>query len=216
MNTLKKYIDAVDNASRERAAHLIEDLSRFDHANDEFCFLDMGAGAGLMSIILLTMFPGSRGTLVDPVDRFSIPRDLLDRVKGRFESISWGDISKLEDGAFDLVLSIDVLEHVPNLKSAFHQLTSFVKSGGFLYIQTPSAYPSPNWPTRKILRNRILGFLGKNNPAHHVPHVLSGKDIYDFTRARFTPLLLSEDYVVKNEVFCDFKPRVHALLRKTG
>jgi len=125
-------------------------------------------------------------------------------------------LSELEDvvqANFDLVLFMDVVEHIPDWKAALRGLFRYVKPGGYLYIQAPSNYPSPNWPFQKLFKNRFLGFLGKHDPAQHVRHGMSCKAILDFCSHEFVPLVAAEDYVVDGKVFCAFKPRTHLLLR---
>jgi 2-polyprenyl-3-methyl-5-hydroxy-6-metoxy-1,4-benzoquinol methylase len=123
------------------------------------------------------------------------------------ESVAW-------EKDFDLVLFMDVVEHIPDWKSVLSGLMRYVKPGGYLYIQAPSNYPSPNWPTFKIYKNRFLGFLGKNNPSKHVRHGMSCKTLLDFCSPWFVPLVAAEGYVAGSKVYCSFKPRTHLLLRK--
>ena len=109
---------------------------------------------------------------------------------------------------------MDVLEHIPNWRAAITDLKRFVAPGGYLYIQAPSNYPSPNWPTKAILMNRLKGFLGKNDPANHVRHGLGCKKILDEVGSEFQPLVAAESYVIGGECLCPFKPRTHLLMQK--
>jgi len=42
-----------------------------------------------------------------------------------------------DDSSFDLVLSFDVLEHVPEYKIAIHEIARVLKPGGYMVMTTP-------------------------------------------------------------------------------
>jgi SAM-dependent methyltransferase len=66
--------------------------------------------------------------------RFFQKTGLKDRV--HFET---ADLTELEDqGKFDLILSVDVMEHIAEDKKVFGNFSSSLKDGGFLVISTPS------------------------------------------------------------------------------
>lgn len=85
---------------------------------------------------------------------------------------------------FDLVFSIDVIEHIKNNQKFINENLRVLKSGGLLIIATPN---------KKRLVNRILGLLGKSR---HYPFFL-GYDymgekvihIHEFTKMELLNLI---------------------------
>jgi len=59
--------------------------------------------------------------------------------KGLFEIVRHGDVTASDwaDGALDAVLSLDVLEHVPDARSAFSELARVIRPGGVLVMTIP-------------------------------------------------------------------------------
>jgi len=125
------------------------------------------------------------------------------------------NLTNIIDEKFDLVISTDVLEHIPDWRKAFKKLCGYLAVNGFLYIQTPSNNPSPSYPQKEVFRQRFLGLLGRSDPNKHVRHGISCKQLYDeAVKMGLKPLLAAEDYVVDSITHCDFKPRTHCLFQK--
>jgi len=202
------------NADVERACYLRRDLQQIEAEDTPQSMLDMGTGTGSMAAVVTMIFPGISGKLVDVKTQLQhlelMPKEDIKNLS--FEK--WPCEDSLQGQVFDLVLSMDVLEHIPDWRSAVETLKKYVAERGFLYIQTPSSYPSPNWPTRRVYKNWFKGLFGKHNPGGHVRHGLSCKSILDAVGSKFSPIVASESYVVDGKCFCDFKPRTHLLLRK--
>jgi SAM-dependent methyltransferase len=215
MDLLDQYAGSLSHAEQERLRYLLEDLRFLASSPEPFRFLDLGAGSGSMSLGLLLLLPHSVGTLVDVQDRFAIPEEISRQVAGRYRCLPWKQVEEIAAEQFDLVLSTDVLEHIPNWRAAFRKLATYVQAGGYLYVQVPSNYPSPNWPRAELLRQRLLGTIKRNDPNQHVRHGLSCKAIFDEAQSLgLKPLIAAEDYVVGGRVFCDFKPRCHCLFQR--
>ena len=194
---------------------MLDDLDLASLSNRSFKFLDFGAGTGCISASVLVRFPQSSGTLVDVNKRLDLNEHIQEAIKGRYNNISWDNVKSIPRHSFDLVISTDVLEHIPDWKSAFRSLVTYLAPGGYLYVQAPSRYPSPNWPYQGIVVNKLKGYFNLNDPGRHVRHGLSSKDLYDCAvGCDLLALLVSEDYVSHGQVFCDFKPRTHALFMK--
>jgi len=56
------------------------------------------------------------------------------------------------DASFDLIVSLDVLEHVPDAEAAFHECFRTLAPGGVLLFTAPFSSSSPTEITRAILR----------------------------------------------------------------
>jgi len=211
---IENLINRFPPADIERASYLWRDLELINNATRPQTLLDMGTGSGSMSAVVALKFPGISGRLVD-VDARLEHLDLIpeeNRVNLEFEL--WPCEEKLQGMVFDLVMSMDVLEHIPDWRTAIEALKNYVADDGLLYIQTPSNYPSPNWPTLSVFINRFKGIFDRHNPASHVRHGLSCKSIVDAVGNDFEPLVASESYVVGGKSHCSFKPRTHLLLRR--
>ena len=217
MRSIDRYIETLLPAGQERLRYLVQDLALCEPDGDRFRFLDMGAGSGIMSAGILLLFENAEGTLVDIQDRFAIPDTFSDAVSGRYRFVPWDDLEELRDEKYDLVISTDVLEHIPRWSEAFRNLAGYLAQGGYLYVQVPSDYSSPNYPSLTVWKQRFLGLLGKNDPNQHVRHGLSCKQLFDTASdLGLKPLVAGEDYVVDSIVHCDFKPRCHCLFQKTA
>jgi 2-polyprenyl-3-methyl-5-hydroxy-6-metoxy-1,4-benzoquinol methylase len=202
-------------AEQERLLYMKNDLTQHIPQEHVFSFLDMGCGQGTMSAGVLLMYENAKGTLVDIQDIFSFPENINKLVCNRYSFIPWRRVDELNNVKFDLVISTDVLEHIPNWRNAFRNLSKYLCEGGYLYIQTPSNYPSPNYPRFEVAKQQLLGLLGMNNPNQHIRHGLSCKQLFDEAKKiGLTPLRVSEDYVIDFKTYCSFKPRTHCLFMK--
>lgn len=102
---------------------------------------DAGSGFGQYVYYLSKKFPGSRITGLD------IKQEQVDDCNAFFSSIGRGeriafeyaDLTKLDrPGAFDLILSVDVMEHIEDDRTVLRRFYEALKPGGQLLISTPS------------------------------------------------------------------------------
>ena len=108
--------------------------------------LDAGTGFGQYTYWLLRTFPTVEVVAVD------VKRDYLDRAEafvnttphgGRVQWIE-GDLTDpaepffAEPDAFDVVLSVDVMEHIEDDRAVFRNVARVLKPGGHLVVNTPS------------------------------------------------------------------------------
>ncbi|MGB3221275.1 MAG: class I SAM-dependent methyltransferase [Desulforhopalus sp.] len=85
----------------------------------------------------------------------------------------FGDASKLpfKDGSFDTVVMLEVLEHLPNPRTALQEACRVLKKNGQIILSTPFLYPihdSPHDYQRWTLHglDRILSFQGMTRRQH--------------------------------------------------
>ena len=117
-----------------RLAHLADAVGR---TRDVRRILSVGCGEAYQEAFLAARLPGTSVLGTDlvllPGRRFSAPnlqfqqRDILQWSGGP------------EDGAFDLVFSIECLEHIHEYRTAFRNMAAKVRPGGFLYVSVPFA-----------------------------------------------------------------------------
>jgi len=95
--------------------------------------LDAGSGTGWFSLKAT-----ERGASVTSLD---IGPKLLEQVAKKCETRRVvGDICKtdFEDGAFEFIVSSEVIEHVPDPRKAIAELSRILKPGGALVLSTPN------------------------------------------------------------------------------
>lgn len=103
--------------------------------------LDAGTGFGQYTDWILRRYPEARIVAID------IKQDYLDRLSGYLKKaglsdraeVRFGDLTQLEEfGPFDLVLSVDVMEHIEEDVQVFTHFHRVLREGGALVVNTPS------------------------------------------------------------------------------
>jgi len=123
--------------------------------------LDLGAGAGIVEQL---NFKGLASCIcgVD-IDTRVLDNPYLDEAKvGRAESIPY------EDNSFDIVISINVLEHLSDPEKIFKEVHRILKKDGVFIVKTPNKYHyvkilaslTPHW--FHLYYNRIRRRTEKN------------------------------------------------------
>ena len=125
--------------------------------------LDIGAGAGLYSLVLSRL--GFECHAIDTWNeyedqynnRMGNKKDILERFERNNVKVKECDIlaSPLPfiDEEFDLVLFIDVIEHLATPKSALKEISRVLHRGGYLVLETPNT---------ASLSNRVKALFGKS------------------------------------------------------
>ena len=148
--------------------------------------LDLGAGTGYLTRLLR-----DRGFDVDAVE---ISENARRAARRQHDIGAWPSIRELTQGGairYDMIVAIEVIEHLTRPWDDLRQLFGLLKDGGRLYITTPN---------RKGLRARLAG--GDWREARKLAHLY----LFDFTsleyllreagytsirRVRFSPLTSS-------------------------
>ena len=103
--------------------------------------LDAGTGFGQYAYFVARNFPEARVHAVD------VKRDYLDRAKTFVDQtpyadrVTWAidDLTDLQaEGPFDLILSVDVMEHIAEDRTVFEHFERVLRPGGHVIINTPS------------------------------------------------------------------------------
>ena len=115
-------------------------LTEILHSNGERC-LDFGCGCGIMLPILSQKFQEVIGIDIVP----QVTKEHLNKMEqcGWVNKQSISILPSLEnlshpDNSFDLILALDVLEHVEDLDAVLHRLKSGLKSSGILLVSGPT------------------------------------------------------------------------------
>lgn len=119
--------------------------------------LEVGAGEGEVMVRLLDRFPGV------PMVGVDLPDDTLEshwREAGLVGVVGDGTRLPFADDTFDLILAIEVLEHIPDPQRAVAELARV--GNGTLVASVPF---EPIWRVGNLLRRRYVRQLG-NTPGH--------------------------------------------------
>jgi 2-polyprenyl-3-methyl-5-hydroxy-6-metoxy-1,4-benzoquinol methylase len=167
-NTYDKYASR-NPVERRLVTGFFEALDRALADDAPATVLEVGVGEGEVSSRLQRSFPGAHFVGVDLPDAGLAANWRARDIVGLF-----GDIGRLPfpPKSFDLVLAIEVLEHVEHPADAVAELAR-VGRGSFV-LSVPR---EPIWRVANIARGKYLGALG-NTPGH----------IQHWTRRGFTDL----------------------------
>lgn len=103
--------------------------------------LDAGTGFGQYAYFIAKTFPNARVLAVD------VKRDYLENARRFIEKTSqarqvafaYEDLTDLQtEGPFDLILSVDVMEHIEDDRAVFRGFERVLRPGGHVVINTPS------------------------------------------------------------------------------
>jgi SAM-dependent methyltransferase len=94
--------------------------------------LDAGCGSGRMLQELASYGQVSGIELDEDAAALAAQRDWGEVQVGRLEELPW------EDGTFDLITSLDVVEHTPDDREALAELRRVSKPGGWLLVTVPA------------------------------------------------------------------------------
>lgn len=141
--------------------------------------LDAGCGRGDYSFYLAQRFPAAEVMGID-VDSALIRRnretsELLGTTNARFEE---GDLARLgDDATFDLIVSVDVLEHIEAQESALANLSRALRPGGLAFYHIPTVRPKP------VLFSRRLNAFHEWAEVEHVAEDLTAEQFATRVRA---------------------------------
>jgi len=145
---------------RIRSSYVLRSLAGFFQQGPGATMLDAGCGGGSYSVCLAQRYPLLR------IDAFDVDRAKIERVRQivcvlgldnvRQDTLSILDLSGTE--VYDLVLCIDVLEHINEDIEAVRRLAAAMKGGALLVIHVPQRYQKhyigrqPEWSVHGHVR----------------------------------------------------------------
>lgn len=102
--------------------------------------LDAGSGIGMYSFLLAKKYPKANiiGGDID-LEKINFSTDFAKKLELHNISFIYQDITKkvTKKNLYDLIICIDVLEHIENYKNVFKNFSTLLAPGGYLYIHTP-------------------------------------------------------------------------------
>lgn len=170
-----------------RSMHFQNALRRMFRKEAPKHILDVGSGIGSYVFELSRMFPSSH------VDGWEIDRQKLaftqkfsKEIQAENVTFIYGDITNKPSivSRYDVIINIDVLEHITDYKKAIAHMHLLLKPGGYLYIHTP-----------QIDQKRFFGFF---DSWEHEDHVREGfnPDVFskDLKKLGFDKVELSHSF----------------------
>ncbi len=140
--------------------HAVSKMSRKIDTDSVFTWADIGAGSGILSVLIKQRFPNSIGVAID----FHKRPAMIEKIGG----IDWicadlnenNLITALTGRSFDLVITLAVLEHVQDPSSFITKLLPLLKPHGLLFLACPD-YSSM---AKKVLGKKWPYFI----PGEHI------------------------------------------------
>lgn len=124
-----------------RAWHVHKELKQWARRTPEHVhILDAGSGLGQYTYYLSQLKPKASILAVDVKDyEVAHCNELFRKLNKRNVLFKTGDLTQLDDqDAYDLILCVDVMEHVEEDTRVFQNFLRALKPGGMLVINTPS------------------------------------------------------------------------------
>lgn len=105
--------------------------------------LDAGSGFGQYDRFILKQFPNVRITAIDIKENYLRDsahyfREEIENERIQFRKADLLDLD--QDRLFDVVICIDVLEHINDDRRVIRNLSDVLKEGGFFLMHSPSTY----------------------------------------------------------------------------
>jgi 2-polyprenyl-3-methyl-5-hydroxy-6-metoxy-1,4-benzoquinol methylase len=105
--------------------------------------------------------------------------DIMSRPGGLPDDVKWieADLNHpiaLPDGSFDLIVAIEVIEHLENPRAAVREMARLLTPGGLLVLTTPNQ-ESLRSLLSVVVQGHFVAFTGNNYPAHIT--ALLGQDL---------------------------------------
>ncbi len=132
--------------------------------------LDAGCGRGVITRALAQLYPDAR---IDAVDENLSTQDKNKTISGYMgldncHYIVSDLLNYQKQDAYDLIVSVDNLEHIEDDSNVLNNFFSSMKQGGILVVHVPHYYR--RWPVFKWKRN--FDVPGHVRPGYHLPELL--------------------------------------------
>lgn len=135
--------------------------------------LDAGTGFGQFTTWLLRADPRVRITAVDIKEEYlaRLRKHLARTGFGGRAVVRYADLTRLEEtGPFDLVLSVDVMEHIEDDRGVFRHFERVLRPGGTLIVNTPSDQGGSG-----VRQEGDSSFIGEHVRDGYAPDEIRGK-----------------------------------------
>ncbi|MYC76697.1 class I SAM-dependent methyltransferase, partial [Candidatus Poribacteria bacterium] len=129
----------------ERLLFISKHLKKLDESNMQFC--DLGFGPGVLTQFILQEKPKWHGWGIDispECVHYANKLMKLKEIDARVQ-LTTGDVRQLAygDETFDLILAMEVLEHIPDPLEGLQEAVRVLKPGGYAITSIPVQLPIP-------------------------------------------------------------------------
>lgn len=132
--------------------------------------LDAGCGRGIISRMLARRYPDAKINAIDQDEQAQrINQDIAQACRIANCHFRVGDLTTLDsDAEYDLIVSVDNLEHIENDLDVLQRFYRAIQPGGVLVVHVPHYYR--RWPVFKWRRN--FDVPGHVRPGYHLPELI--------------------------------------------
>lgn len=160
----------------ERLRFISKQLKKLDESTVQFC--DLGFGPGVLTQFILQEKPEWHGWGIDispACVHYANKLMKLKKIDDRVQ-LTTGDVRQLAygDETFDLVLAMEVLEHIPDPLEGLQEAVRVLKSGGYAITSIPVQLPIPMHLYVPKSPREVLNLYKR-----------SGLDVLDFSAKEF-------------------------------
>lgn len=142
-----------------RQWHVRSELRRIAREHRVHDVLDAGSGYGQYTYLMSKLFPRARILAVDvKEEQIADSRWFMQRVGRQNVTFEIADLTAFrKPDSFDLMLSVDVMEHILEDEAVYENTFASLRSGGLLLITTPNAsHPaSPSGEIESVIREHV-------------------------------------------------------------
>lgn len=144
--------------------------------------LDAGCGRGVIARTLALRYPAARVDAVDMDEGAQVTNRLLAEKMGlRNMTFKVADVTQYQmPDTYDLIVSVDNLEHVVDDRAVIGRFHASMKTGGILVVHVPHYYR--RWPLFKWSPN--FDVPGHVRPGYHLPELVERVRAAGFTIQR--------------------------------
>ncbi len=123
-----------------RTWYVKREIKKLFNKESEISILDAGMGFGQYTYFLSKYFKNSKIKAIDiKEDQIKDCQYFFNKSGCLNVSIEYADLREIKyDSEFDLVISVDVMEHIEEDQIVFNNLYKSIKKGGYLLVNTPS------------------------------------------------------------------------------
>ena len=164
-NDLKERYKDIDSDFYERQVNSINPFRRWFHVNRYRIINNLVQGKFRKGMRVVDLGCGSCNWNTGRIEVFGIDlnENLLKLAKDEFRLYDYkvGDVSDLglNEGSFDMVLAIELLEHLHDYERLIREINRILKPGGYAIVSVPFDTPFSLWRYLFFLQVLLHGYL---------------------------------------------------------